>query len=76
MGARVRVSAGKTTWTRLVQPATSYLSSSDPRVHFGLGTVTEIDRIDIDWPDGSSESFVGGAGDRVRELAAGTGISR
>jgi len=76
MGARVRVSAGKTTWTRLVQPATSYLSSSDPRVHFGLGTVTEIDRIDIDWPDGSSESFVGGAVDRVRELAAGTGISR
>ncbi|MFP6770483.1 MAG: CRTAC1 family protein [Planctomycetaceae bacterium] len=76
IGARVTVSAGKTTWTRLVQPATSYLSSSDPRVHFGLGPVTVIDRIDIDWPDGSSESFAGGAVDRVRELAAGTGVSR
>ncbi len=75
MGARVRVSAGERTWTRLVQPATSYLSSSDPRVHFGLGTVTAIDRIDIDWPDGTSERFSGGEVDRVRELAAGTGMS-
>ena len=34
----------------------SYLSSSDPRVHFGLGDATRIDRLEIRWPSGKARS--------------------
>ncbi len=33
----------------------SYLSSNDPRPHFGLGTAIKIDDIEIHWPDGKVE---------------------
>ncbi len=33
----------------------SYLSNNDPRLHFGLGSVTKIDDIEIHWPDGKVE---------------------
>jgi hypothetical protein len=33
----------------------SFESSPDPRLHFGLGNATKIDRIEIRWPDGVSQ---------------------
>ncbi len=33
----------------------SFASSSDPRIHFGLGTATRIDKLEIRWPDGTVE---------------------
>ena len=30
----------------------SYLSQSDLRLHFGLGSATRIDRIKVRWPSG------------------------
>ncbi len=33
----------------------SYLSSNDPRPHFGLGQATKIDDLEIHWPDGKVE---------------------
>jgi hypothetical protein len=71
--AVVMVKAGKRQWTRLVQPGSSYLSSNDPRAHFGLGAVTEVDSIDVTWPDGAVERFPGGAVDRRRTLRQGEG---
>lgn len=35
----------------------SYLSSSDPRVHFGLGTAKKADRLTVHWPGGRTESW-------------------
>ncbi len=40
-----------------VLPAYSYLSSNDPRVHFGLGESDSIESLRIDWPDGNSERY-------------------
>jgi len=37
---------------REVKAGDSYLSSSDPRVHFGLGSAREIRQIQIRWPSG------------------------
>jgi hypothetical protein len=34
----------------------SFLSSNDPRLHFGLGTATTAD-VDVYWPTGKKESF-------------------
>src|SRR5207248_9541667 len=42
-GAQVIARAGGEKWAGQVSPASSYLSSSDPRVHFGLCAVTKLD---------------------------------
>ena len=35
----------------------SYASSSDPRLHFGLGASTHIDKVEIRWPSGLREQI-------------------
>ena len=42
-----RVKAGALTMTRLVQSGTSYISQDDKRQHFGLGTATQADSIEV-----------------------------
>jgi enediyne biosynthesis protein E4 len=72
-GATVTLTAGDKKWSRLVQPGSGYLSSNDPRCHFGLGSVDRIDSIRVAWPDGTSEQFAGGAADRRIVLRKGEG---
>ncbi|MBI2803708.1 MAG: CRTAC1 family protein [Planctomycetes bacterium] len=72
-GAAVHVKAGPRVWPRVINPADSYQSSSDPRAHFGLGEATRYDSIRIVWPDGLVETFPGGAADRVITLRRGDG---
>jgi len=55
IGARVRVTAAGITQTDEVRSGESYLSSCDPRLHFGLGQASTIDRVEIRWPDGVEE---------------------
>ena len=52
IGARVRLTAGARTQIDEVRSGGSYLSQNDLRLHFGLGTASKIDRVDIDWPGG------------------------
>jgi len=57
IGALVTVQAGDRTLVRPVQPAFSYCSSSDPRVHFGLGDHQGPIDVSVTWVDGEvSES--------------------
>jgi hypothetical protein len=72
-GAEVRIVAGGRTWLRLVNPADSYLCSSDPRVHVGLGSADRTEHIEVTWPDGTKETFPGGPVDRVLTLTRGDG---
>jgi hypothetical protein len=72
-GAEVRLKAGSRRWLRLVNPGDSYQSSSDPRLHFGLGDSAQYDDIRVLWPDGLAEVFPGGAADRVVILRRGEG---
>jgi hypothetical protein len=72
-GARLTIVAGEQRWRRLVNPALSYLSSSDPRVHLGLGPVTQVDKIEVVWPDGAHEIFPGGPVDQMVILSQGAG---
>jgi hypothetical protein len=44
---------------REVKAGDSYLSSSDPRVHFGLGSAREIRQIQIRWPSGIMQTIKG-----------------
>jgi hypothetical protein len=72
-GAQINVQAGGRTFVRSVNPGFSYFSSNDPRAHFGLGAATEISAIDVIWPDGAEESFVGGSTNRLIILRKGDG---
>lgn len=74
-GARVTVRAGGRTQVGWVQPASSYLSSSDPRVHFGLGTVSKVNQVVVDWPDGAQEIFPGDDADRFVILRKGAAVA-
>ena len=57
IGARVRVTAGGITQTDEVRSGESYLSCCDPRLHFGLGTATSIERVEIRWPNREEEKY-------------------
>lgn len=56
-GARVEVRAGGKRYLREVNPARSYLSSSDPGVHFGLGAVEKIQSVRVRWPSGKVQEI-------------------
>ncbi len=53
VGARVTVTAGPLVQFLDACPTRCYLSQGDPRLHFGLGTATKVDRVEVRWPDGS-----------------------
>ena len=53
---------------RLVQEVhagSSYLSSEDPRVHFGLGGATKVARLIVRYPGGRTTRLDGVAADRI-----------
>lgn len=52
IGARVTVTTAQRTQTGEVRTGCSYLSSSDRRVHFGLGQAKIINEVVIAWPGG------------------------
>jgi len=58
---------------RCVESSSSYLSSSDPRVHFGLGETASVDALEVLWPDGMRESFACPGVDRTLEVRRGEG---
>ena len=53
-GAIVTVKAGGLTQTKICQSAGSYMSASDPRTLFGLGTATKIESATVRWPGGGT----------------------
>jgi hypothetical protein len=73
VGAEVRVRAGGRTRLRVLHPSESYLCSSEPRAHFGLGAAERVEEIIVAWPDGSRETFDGCAVDQRLLLQKGHG---
>jgi hypothetical protein len=57
IGAKVRVVTGARTQMDEVRSGGSYLSQSDLRLHFGLGTADRVDQILIDWPSGTRQTL-------------------
>ncbi len=54
VGARVTVRTGDRTWTRQIKGGSSYLSSSDHAILFGLDRYEQIDAIEVIWPRGAT----------------------
>jgi len=57
IGAHLEIDVGGRTRHRRVNPASSYLSSNDPRVHLGLGGDSTVDEVRVRWPGGEVEVF-------------------
>jgi enediyne biosynthesis protein E4 len=73
IGARVTVKIGGRLLVDEVRSGSSYDSNSDMRVHFGLGTATKIDWIQVRWPSGLTEQFNNISVDTIQTVKEGTG---
>jgi hypothetical protein len=65
VGAVVVLRGGARRWTAVRLAGDSYLSSSDPRLHFGLGAVNVIEDLTVRWPSGRSQILTAVAVDRL-----------
>jgi hypothetical protein len=65
IGAIVVVTSGDVRQARTVLSQSSYYSHDDLRLHFGLGTLSKADRIEITWPSGRTQSLNNVPGRRV-----------
>lgn len=54
-GTRVEITAGSQTWSRQLKSGRSYLSSSEPVLYFGLGSISSVERLEIFWPSGQRQ---------------------
>jgi hypothetical protein len=52
----------------------SYESSNDQRLHFGIGTATAVDKIDVRWPSGLVEHVALPGVDRIYAIEEGKGV--
>jgi len=72
-GAVVHVTAGKLRQRGDAVSGAGYSSQNDPALHFGLGAAERVDRLEVRWPDGSSEVFDVPGLDRTLMLTQGKG---
>lgn len=68
IGAEIKLMTAKGAQYATVTSASSYLSSSDKRIHFGLGPETQIRLIEIRWPSGVIQRVSHPACDRVLKV--------
>ena len=74
VGARAKVSAGDLVQYDQRKGGMSYQSAQDPRLHFGLGTRTKVDSVEIRWPSGMVTPLENVATDQIIAVKEGTGI--
>lgn len=69
VGAKVRLTAadGSVQYNH-VTTSTGYASSSDSRVHFGLGNSAAVTEIEITWPSGVQQKLRDQTGDRILQV--------
>jgi hypothetical protein len=64
IGARVTVVTADGSQVREVRAGSNYASQDPLRAHFGLGTRTRVDRVEVVWPDGRRASIADIAADQ------------
>jgi enediyne biosynthesis protein E4 len=74
IGSVVYVTAAGLRQRQDVVSGGSYASQNDCCLSFGLGAATKVDRLEVKWPDGSTETFNVPGVDRTLTLAEGKGV--
>ncbi|HET9775814.1 MAG TPA: FG-GAP-like repeat-containing protein, partial [Gemmatimonadaceae bacterium] len=69
VGARVEIKTGAMSQVVEQQPTRGFLSSVDPRLHFGLGGATVIDTLMVIWPSRRVQRMTAVTADQVLTLS-------
>jgi hypothetical protein len=59
IGASVTIECAGRRWVGVRYGGGSYQSANDPRLHFGVGAATKVDRVEVRWPSGTIDRFSG-----------------
>ncbi|MGC1645681.1 MAG: CRTAC1 family protein [Candidatus Sulfotelmatobacter sp.] len=73
-GAKVEITVEGSIRYAEVRAGSSFESSSDPRLHFGLGPATKVDAITIRWPSGQVDKVGQTAADQEVIVREGSGV--
>jgi enediyne biosynthesis protein E4 len=76
IGASVYVTTGKVRQRQDVISGGSYSSQNDTTLHFGLGAATNVDKVEIRWPDGAKETIQVPSVDRKFTVIENKGVSK
>jgi hypothetical protein len=74
IGAEVELVTAAGSQFATVSTASSYLSASDKRVHFGLGKESSIQRIEIRWPSGIRQTIKDVRADQILQIDEPAGV--
>jgi enediyne biosynthesis protein E4 len=74
IGARIRLQAGSKTQIRDIKAGTSYLSQNDLRAHFGLGSASAAERVEVLWPSRRTETITSVPAGQIVDIEEGKGI--
>jgi enediyne biosynthesis protein E4 len=74
IGASLRLTSEGFVKVEQAKGGTSYMSASDPRIHFGLGKRTRIESLDITWPSGQVDHLRNLPVDQIIAVKEGEGI--
>jgi len=74
IGAQVKIEASGLVQYDHVRAGGSFLSGNDPRLHFGLGERSSVDRIEIRWPSGKIERLPGINSNQIVTVKEGFGV--
>lgn len=76
IGAQVKITTASGDQYATVTTASSYQSSSDKRLHFGLGSASSIERIEIRWPSGIRQQLSDLKTDRILTIRESSAMSK
>jgi hypothetical protein len=76
IGSVAYLTLGKNRQRQDVISGAVFCSQNDMTLHFGLGTATKVDKLEIQWPDGSTELFAVPAIDKTITLTQGQGAKQ
>jgi hypothetical protein len=68
LGTRVKITTALGSQFNEAMTAVGYNSSSDKRIHFGLGTAAVVEKIELNWPSGIEQVLVNIKADQVLQV--------
>jgi len=74
IGASLKLTAEGETHVEQAKGGMSYMSASDPRIHFGLGKRSKIELLEIAWPSGQVDRLKDVPIDKIIAVKEGAGI--
>ena len=75
LGAKIAIIAGGKSQYNHATTSVGYGSSSDRRVHFGLGTESRVETLEVVWPSGARQSFRDVKADQILKIKEPQAVS-